>query len=76
MAKQAEREEQADFPIHPNTYYTDRYLAGRYQTSRQAPWQWAKNGIFPKPVKLSPQCSRWYGQAVLDYEAKLAEAQV
>jgi prophage regulatory protein len=55
-----------------NKYYSDKQLAERYGVARQTPWDWAKAGRFPKPVKLSPQCSRWYGQDVLDHEARLA----
>jgi prophage regulatory protein len=65
----------SDFPIHPNRYYRDTYLAGRYECSRQSPWKWARKGIFPKPVKLSPQTARWYGQDILDYEAGLKPAE-
>lgn len=64
-----------DFPIHPNRYYKDTYLAGRYDCSRQSPWKWARAGGFPKPHKLSPQCTRWYGQDILDHEAALKPAE-
>ena len=74
MAKHADRKEQhTDHPILPNCFYTDKYLAGRYQLNRQAVWEWARAGRFPKPVRLSPQCSRWRGSDVLEHEAKLAE---
>lgn len=65
-------EAKTDFPIYPNRYYKDTYLAGRYDCSRQSPWKWAKQGRFPKPRKLSPQTARWYGADVLDHEAKAA----
>jgi predicted DNA-binding transcriptional regulator AlpA len=42
------------------TYLTDTQLAGRYGVHRSTPWRWVKNDEnFPKPVRLSPQCSRW-----------------
>lgn len=39
-------------------YLTDRQVAERYKTGRATPWRWIKSG-FPKPIKLSPGCTRW-----------------
>lgn len=42
------------------TYVADQYLAGRYSVSRQTIWRWLKTDPnFPKPVSLSPGCTRW-----------------
>lgn len=43
----------------PPAYLTDRQAATRYSVSRNTVWRWAKDGGFPKPVQLSPQCTRW-----------------
>lgn len=42
-----------------NTYLTDRDVAARYRVGRATPWRWANEGTFPKPVKLTPGCTRW-----------------
>lgn len=40
-------------------YLTDTQVAARYGVHRTTPWRWANNQCFPKPVKLSSQCTRW-----------------
>lgn len=41
-------------------YISDSSLAARFGTSRNTIWRWAaENCGFPKPVKLSPGCTRW-----------------
>ncbi|WP_352596744.1 AlpA family phage regulatory protein [Mesorhizobium sp. M0091] len=41
-------------------YLTDRQTGVRYGVCRAAIWRWAQNDpTFPKPVRLSPGCSRW-----------------
>ena len=42
-----------------NTYLSDREIAARYGIHRVTPWNWAKQGKFPKPVKLTSGCTRW-----------------
>jgi prophage regulatory protein len=42
------------------TFLTDIDLAARYGVHRSTPWRWAKTDPnFPKPVTLSPGCTRW-----------------
>ncbi len=42
------------------TYLSDKQVGARYDVHRSTPWRWVNsNQEFPKPVKLSPQCSRW-----------------
>ncbi len=43
----------------PPAYLNDRQAAARYSVSRNTVWRWAKDGSFPKPTQLSPQCTRW-----------------
>lgn len=43
----------------PQEYVADSYLSRRYDVSRATIWRWAKDGRIPKPVKLTPGCSRW-----------------
>lgn len=59
----------------PETYLTDIQLAARYSVNRATPWRWAKaDPTFPKPVKLSPQCSRWKLSEIEAWEASRASA--
>ena len=41
-------------------YVSDQNLAGRYSVTRQTVWRWLKTDpTFPKPISLSPGCTRW-----------------
>lgn len=41
-------------------YLQDRQVGERYGISRTAIWRWLKTDpSFPKPISLSPGCSRW-----------------
>tara|TARA_Y100000815_G_scaffold111406_1_gene100025 strand:- start:402 stop:575 length:174 start_codon:yes stop_codon:yes gene_type:complete len=41
-------------------YLSDKQVSERYAVSRKTVWDWAKaDPTFPKPVKLSPGCTRW-----------------
>lgn len=52
-------------------YVSDRQIAGRYDISRPTVWAWLKTDpTFPKPVKLSPGCTRWKIADLEDWEAK------
>lgn len=43
-----------------NHYLQDTEVADRFGVSRATIWRWTKNDpSFPKPVHLSPGCSRW-----------------
>lgn len=42
------------------TYLSDVEVAARYGVHRTTPWRWAQTDeSFPKPVALSPGCTRW-----------------
>lgn len=57
----------------PDTFLTDTQLASRYGVNKATPWRWAKSDPnFPKPVKLSPQCTRWRLSDLETWEAKRA----
>lgn len=46
--------------MNQKTYLSDDQLAKRYNISRVSVWRWSKNAPhFPKPVRLSPGCTRW-----------------
>ena len=59
----------------PETYLSDTHLATRFNVNRATPWRWAKvDPSFPKPVKLSPQCTRWKLSEIEAWEAEKAHA--
>ena len=59
----------------PETYLTDLDLAARYGVHRSTPWRWVKTDpTFPKPVVLSPGCTRWKGSELLAWETSKARA--
>lgn len=42
------------------TYLRDAQVAARYGVHCKTPWRWVKSDpTFPKPVSLSPGCTRW-----------------
>ncbi|MBU2962084.1 AlpA family phage regulatory protein [Citreicella sp. C3M06] len=44
----------------PDVYLSILQLAARYSVHRATPWRWIKSDSnFPKPVVLSPGCTRW-----------------
>lgn len=44
----------------PVYWLSDSHIAKRYCVSRQTVWRWAATDVtFPKPIKLSPGCTRW-----------------
>ena len=57
----------------PETFLSDLQVARRYGVHRSTPWRWAKaDPTFPKPVRLSPQCSRWKLSEIEAWEAHRA----
>lgn len=41
-------------------YLSDKQIADRYGVSRPTVWRWLKSdSTFPKPISLSPGCTRW-----------------
>lgn len=48
---------------------TDREVAHLLGCSRSWPWKLSRDGKFPKPIQLSPRCTRWYLSAVRTYMA-------
>ncbi|MEG3078862.1 AlpA family phage regulatory protein [Halomonas sp. 5021] len=56
-----------------NHYIDVKQLAKRYQTSVPTIWRWAREGDFPKPVKLSACCTRWRLGDIEAWEASRQE---
>lgn len=55
-----------------DVYLSDRQVSGRYSVSRATLWRWLGRG-FPKPVKLSPGCTRWRLSDIEHWEAEQLE---
>ncbi|WP_423208690.1 helix-turn-helix transcriptional regulator [Paracoccus yeei] len=51
-------------------FLSDQQVAERYGLkSREAIWKWVKRNQFPKPIKLSPGCTRWRLNDIENWEA-------
>ena len=50
-------------------YVSASDLARRYNVDRSTIWRWVQRG-FPKPIKLSEQCTRWRLDEVERYDAE------
>jgi prophage regulatory protein len=56
-------------------YLSDIQLSARYGVNRATPWRWNKtNPDFPKPICLSPGCTRWKLSEIEAWEQSKAEA--
>ena len=54
----------------PATYISDRDLAARYGVHHLTPRRWLKTDpIFPKPLRLTPGCTRWRLSDIEAWEA-------
>lgn len=54
----------------PETYLSDRQLGARYNVHHLTPRRWLREDpTFPKPVKLSPGCTRWKLSEIEAWEA-------
>lgn len=56
------------------TYVTDAQLAKERGVHRSTIWRWAAQDLLPKPVQLSPGCTRWIREEVDKRDAELAAA--
>lgn len=55
------------------TFLSDIRLAQRYGVHRSTPWRWTKTDPgFPKPVTLTPGCTRWRLSEIEHWEASRA----
>jgi prophage regulatory protein len=54
----------------PATYISDRHLAARYGVHHLTPRRWLKTDpTFPKPLRLTPGCTRWRLSDIEAWEA-------
>lgn len=50
-------------------YLSDAQLAERYSVSRASIWRWSATGRIPRPVQISPGCTRWPAAEIDAYDA-------
>lgn len=56
-------------------YASDRDISGRFGVSRQTIWRLVKSDpTFPKPIRLTPGCTRWLLSEVQAWEASKRSA--
>ncbi|WP_392336897.1 helix-turn-helix transcriptional regulator [Loktanella salsilacus] len=59
----------------PTIYVTDRYLAARFNVHHLTPRRWLKTDpTFPKPIRLTPGCTRWKLSDIEAWEMAKANA--
>jgi len=51
-------------------FFSDIQIGRKYGVHRTTIWRWIKTAGFPKPVKLSPGCTRWDEKLIEDWESK------
>jgi len=59
----------------PATYLTDRQIGTRYGVHHLTPRRWLKTDpTFPKPIRLTPGCTRWKLSDIEAWETAKADA--
>jgi prophage regulatory protein len=57
-------------------YLTDRQIGVRYNVHHLTPRRWAKDDpTFPKPIRLTPGCTRWKLSDIEAWEEAKANAE-
>jgi len=57
------------------TYIADTSIALRFGVHRTTVWRWVKvDPTFPKPISLSPGCTRWKLSEIEGWEKQRASA--
>jgi prophage regulatory protein len=55
---------------HPAQFYRLPQLKARLNVSGSSIWAWVKAGKFPKPIKLSENCTAWNAADVEHWAAE------
>ena len=59
----------------PETYLSDRQIGARYGVHHLTPRRWLNTDpTFPRPVKLTPGCTRWKLSEIETWETSKAES--
>jgi prophage regulatory protein len=54
----------------PETYLSDRHLGARWGVHHLTPRRWVRDDLtFPRPIKLTPGCTRWKLSEIEAWEA-------
>lgn len=51
-------------PSYPTQFYRLPHLKQRLGVSGSSIWAWVKAGKFPKPIKLSENCTAWNAEDI------------
>lgn len=51
-------------------YFSAKELADHFGVSLATIWNWARRGLLPEPVRLSPRCTRWRASEIAELERK------
>ena len=54
-----------------NLFLTDKQVADRYAVSTDSIWRWKRQGKFPAPVRVGPNCTRWRMADLHEHERQL-----
>lgn len=46
-------------------------VAERYGVSADGIWRWKRQGNFPRPIRVGPNCTRWRMSDLIEYESQL-----
>jgi prophage regulatory protein len=57
-----------------NLFLTVGQVADRYGVSTDSIWRWKRDGAFPKPFRVGPNCTRWRVSDLIDYDRTLKHA--
>lgn len=57
-----------------NQFLSAAQLAERYNVNPATVWRWVNRGYLPKPVKLSPGCTRWRRDDIERRDAELGKS--
>lgn len=60
----------------PETFITVRQIAEALHVNPRTVWRWAARGVLPRPVVLSPGCTRWREADVIAALARLSDTTV
>ena len=52
-----------------NLYLTVNQVAERFGVSADTIWRWKRNGDFPRPVRVGPNCTRWRLSDIVAHES-------
>lgn len=52
-------------------YLSVGQVAERYGVSNDSIWRWKRDGEFPAPVRVGPNCTRWRMSDLIEHESQL-----